>query len=250
MCQFKSAICLKDRVFVPDYDSHSDMLEELNIPDDMRHASETFVRVECYPADGDKGSDPMGWQIKVDQDILPDWFMPEVDYPRIREAIADWCAKHVLREGKHEVRNGVWIATDSATVRATNSATVKATNSATVKATNSATVEAYGSATVEAYGSATVKAYGSATVRATNSATVKAYGSATVKAYDSATVRATNSATVKAYDSATVKATNSATVILPVSWQTNKPVELHDNAVCINHRDHTIRSAIKWEQVD
>lgn len=162
MCQFKSAICLKDRVFVPDYDSHSNMLEELKIPDDMRHASETFVRVECSPADGDKGSDPMGWQIRVDQDILPDWFMPEIDYPRIREAIAAWCAKHVLREGEHEVRDGVWIAT--------------------------------GSATVEAWGS--------------------------------------------------------ATVILPASWQTNKPVKLNGNAICINHRDHTIRSAIKWEQVD
>lgn len=49
MCQFKSALLLKNRVFVPDYDSHSDMLDELGIKDDMLNASKTFVRVELSP---------------------------------------------------------------------------------------------------------------------------------------------------------------------------------------------------------
>ena len=141
-----------------------------------------------------------------------------MDEPRVKEAITEWCKVHVLREGMHEVRDGVWIAC------------------------NSATVKAYYSATVKAYYSATVKAYGSATVEACNSATVKAYESATVKAYDSATVEAYESATVKAYDS--------ATVILPKAWQTIKPVVLHGEAICINHKTHTIKSAIKWAQED
>ena len=34
MCKLKSAIILKDRIFVPEYDSHSEMLEELGINDD------------------------------------------------------------------------------------------------------------------------------------------------------------------------------------------------------------------------
>ena len=249
MCQFKSAICLKDRVFVPGYDSHSAMLQELGIPDDMRHATETFVRVECSPADGDKTSDPMGWQIKVDQDILPDWFMPEIDYPRIKEAVKMWCDVHVLRNGNHTVKDGVWIATGSATVKAFDSATVEASDSATVVASGSATVEASGSATVEAFDSATVKAFDSATVKAYDSATVRAFDSATVKAYGSATVKAFD-ATVEAYGSATVKAFDSATVILPARWQTNKAVTLAGNAICVNHADHTIRSVIKWTQVD
>lgn len=160
MCNFKSALLLKDRVFVPDYDSHDLMLKELGIPDDYLHASKTFVRVELSPADGDPASDPMGWRIRIDQDILPDWFVHEVDEQRVKVAIAEWCKVHVLREGMHEVRYGVWIA----------------------------------------------------------------YGSATVKAYDS------------------------ATVILPKMWQTTKAVLLHDEAICINRRDHTIRSAIKWQQ--
>ena len=162
MCQFKSALCLKDRVFVPDYDSHDRMLKDLGIPDDYIHASKTFVRVELSPADGNPASDPMGWRIRIDQDILPDWFDHKVDELRVKEAITEWCKVHVLREGTHEVRDGVWIA----------------------------------------------------------------YGSATVKAYDS------------------------ATVILPKLWQTDQPVKLNGEAIGINHKTHTIRSAIKWQQED
>ena len=177
MCQFKSALCLKDRVFVPDYDSHDRMLDELNIPDDMRHATTTFVRVEVVPPDGDKFSNPMGWNVKVDQDVLPDWFMPEVDHPRIRQAVAEWCATHVLREGIHTVKDGKWIVGSNATV------------------------DARGNATVEARGNATVKAY------------------------------------------------DNATVILPKYKQTTQEIVLYDETICINHRTHTIRSAISWEQI-
>ena len=206
MCRFKSAICLKDRVFVPDYDSHDRMLKELKIPDTEYHAEHTFVRVELSPADGDMTSDPMGWKIRIDQDILPDWFVHKVDEERVKVAVADWCKVHVLRNGKHEVHEGVWIATDSATVKA--------------------------------YGSATVKAYGSATV--------KAYNSATVTACDSATVTACDFATVKAYNSATVKAYGSATVIIPKNWGTSKSVQLNGDAICVSHRDKTVKSTSKW----
>ena len=140
MCQFKSAIVLKNRVFVPDYDSHSDMLKELHIEDDYMHASTQFVRVELSPPDGNRMSDIDGWKLKVDQDITPDWWDEKADLPRIKEAIKDWRVARTLKGGEHEVKDGVWFATDSATVRATGSATVEATDSATVEAYDSATV--------------------------------------------------------------------------------------------------------------
>ena len=200
MCRFKSGICLKDRVFVPDYDSHSRMLEELHIEDDFAHASKVFVRIELSPADGDKTSDVDGWKLNVDQDVLPDWWDETVDLPRIKSAVKSWCDIHVLRNGAHTVRDGVWYACGSASV----------------KAYDSASVEAYGSASVEACGSASVKAY--------------------------------DSASVEAYGSASVEACGSANVILPKLYQSSKPVVLHDEAICINHRDHTIQSPVMWVQ--
>jgi len=272
MCQFKSAIVLKNRVFVPDYDSHSDMLKELHIEDDYMHASTQFVRVELSPPDGNRMSDIDGWKLKVDQDITPDWWDEKADLPRIKEAIKDWRVARTLKGGEHEVKDGVWFATDSATVRATGSATVRAYDSATVRAydsatvraydsatvrapdsataraTGSATVEATDSATVEAYGSATVRATGSATVWATDSATVEATDSATVEAYGSATVRAYGSATVRATDSATVEAYGSATVIVSAKYSENVKVECCGEAVCVDRRNHSIKSQVSWIQ--
>jgi hypothetical protein len=288
MCRFKSAICLKDRVFVPDYDSHNKMLEELHIKDDFAHAGKVFVRVELVPEDGDKTTDVDEWKLNVDQDVLPDWWDKNDYLPRIKAAVKAWCDIHILRNGAHIVRDGIWYVYGSANVTAYGSARVTAYDSANVTACDSASVTAYGSANVTAYDNACVTAFDNASVKAHNSANVTAYDSASVKAHnsanvtacdrasvtacdranvmacssasvaacDSASVTACDSASVTAYDSASVRAYDSASVtvydnafvILPKHFQTLNPVLLYDEAICINHKDHTIQSPVKWEQ--
>ena len=182
MCQLKSCLVLKDRVYCPDYDSHQDMLDKLGIKDDYLGASKTFVRLELIPPDGVQSLiEPLDrWTLNVDQDVTPEWWDERDDRQRVEEAVEEWRREHVFSDGEHIVKAGE--------VYALGSATVKAWGSATVEAWGSATVKAYGSATVEAWGSATVKAYGSATVTARDSATVEAFGSATVEACDIAIV--------------------------------------------------------------
>jgi len=48
----KSGIILKDRVFVPDQDHHTDMLQELGIEDTRKNAETLFVRAELVPPGG------------------------------------------------------------------------------------------------------------------------------------------------------------------------------------------------------
>ena len=182
MCQLKSCLVLKDRVYCPDYDSHQDMLDKLGIKDDYLGASKTFVRVELTPPDGVESlMDPLDkWTLKVDQDVTPEWWDAEADRQRVEEAVEVWRREHVFAEGEHSISAGIVYALGNATVKAYGSATVKACDSATVKACGSATVAAFDRATVEAYNSATVKAFDRATVEAYNSATVKAYNSAIV----------------------------------------------------------------------
>ena len=131
MCQFKSALVLKDRIFLPDYDNHNKMLHELGIEDNFTNASKVFVRVELSPADGDIFSDVDGWELKVDQDILPDWWNEAERLPKLKELVERWIQKHTIA-GEYEVADGVWLATGSATVTATGSAMVTAYDSATV----------------------------------------------------------------------------------------------------------------------
>ena len=226
MCQLKSCLVLKDRVYCPDYDSHQDMLDKLGIKDDYLHASKTFVRVELAPPDGVESlMEPLNrWTLKVDQDVTPEWWDAEADRQRVEEAVEAWRRDHVFAEGEHSISAGIVYALGSATVKACGSATVKAYNSATVKACGSATVIAYNSATVKACDSATVYAFGSATVKACGSATVTACDSATVEAYNSATVEAYNSATVKARDSAIVVYPRKNKIVYPAGWT----AETHD----------------------
>ena len=95
MCKLKSAIILKDRIFMPDYDSHSDMLSELGIEDNYLGASKKFVRVELSPKDGDVFSNIDEWNLKVDQDITPEWFSQDVYTPKMIEAVKEWAKTHI-----------------------------------------------------------------------------------------------------------------------------------------------------------
>ena len=95
MCQLKSGIILKNRVFVPEYDSHTEMLEELGIEDDYLNASKTFVRVELSPANGDVFSDIDTWKLTVDQDITPEWYDEDTYKPQVVEAVKAWSKDHI-----------------------------------------------------------------------------------------------------------------------------------------------------------
>ena len=96
MCKLKSAIILKDRIFMPDYDSHSKMLDELGITDDYFNASKVFVRAELSPADGNVFSDIDGWEFHVDQDITPEWFDEKDCAERMRKAVKEWAKTHIF----------------------------------------------------------------------------------------------------------------------------------------------------------
>lgn len=96
MCKLKSAIILKDRIFVPDYDSHSKMLDELGITDDYFNASKVFVRAEFSPKNGDVFSDIDGWKFSVDQDITPEWFDEKDCAERMRKAVKEWAKTHIF----------------------------------------------------------------------------------------------------------------------------------------------------------
>ena len=134
MCQLKSCLVLKDRVYCPDYDRHQDMLDKLGIKDDYLGASKTFVRVELTPPDDVRWlMEPLDkWTLMVDQDVTPEWWDAEADRQRVEEAVEAWRREHVFAEGEHSISTGIVYALSSATVEAYNNATVYAYGNATV----------------------------------------------------------------------------------------------------------------------
>lgn len=139
MCMLKSMILTQDKVFCPDYDSHSNMLVEMGIKDNSLVPS--FVKIEITPPNGDMRCPPEKWQYSVDQDELPPWYVQEIDEPRCRKSLVDWYGAHVFTEGHHEVRSGkVWLfGTATADLYNNSSATLRENSSARLY--NNATAE-------------------------------------------------------------------------------------------------------------
>jgi hypothetical protein len=103
---FKSGLLLKDRTFVPDYNSHTEMLEELHIDDTRDNMRTTFIRFEISPKNGDIFTDIGEWKYKVDQDYTPDWYVAEYDEHRARTALKDWVNRYQNKRGLGELNVG------------------------------------------------------------------------------------------------------------------------------------------------
>ena len=217
MCKLKSAIILKDKIFMPDYDSHSKMLEELKITDDYINASKVFVRAELSPENGDVFSDIDGWKLEVDQDITPEWFDEKDCTERMRNTVKEWAKTHIfigLNDLKISHGENIFIK-DCKNVDIYDNATVE---------------NIYGKATVEnIYDSATVNYIcdGATVENICDNATVKnIYGNATVNyIYDNATVISSpytkwnNSASLIISGNATFKDCYSKTIYQAGGWK-------------------------------
>ena len=112
MCEFKSGIILKNKCYIVNHNSHSDMLKELNIKDDYLNATKTFVRAELIPRNYDWWTDIDSWEFIVDQDVVPEWF--EIDKQKyeadFRHAVSEWCKIHILVDKEiDELKDGYFI---------------------------------------------------------------------------------------------------------------------------------------------
>ena len=220
MCKFKSGIILKDRIYIPDINSHTEMLEKLGIEDSKENAERFFVRAELVPPNKDYFAQIDSWKYIVDQDILPDWYIAEVDELRMRNAVKEWAKYHIhVRKKELILTEGIHYVLDSE-----------------VTARDSSEVTARGSSEVTACGRSKVTAYGSSEVTA--------YGSSEVTAYDSSEVTARGSSEVTARDSSRI-------FIEFLSSFTFENCTLLNNAIAIDWRQNQVicRNDAKWELI-
>lgn len=218
MCKMKSAIILKDRIFIPDYDSHSDMLKELGIEDTEKNAAMLFVRAELSPKNGDVFTPIDEWIFKVDQDIKPDWFVESYEKERMIQAVKEWA------------KNRIHIGIDGLEINSGANHYIK----------DCKNVEIYGSASIsEVCGSASIRyVYGSASIsRVCDSASISGvYGSASISGvYGNASIRyvCDSASIIEVCDSASISKAKGKAVIAnsPYSkWQKQSDLILSENA--------------------
>ena len=257
MCKLKSGIILKDSVFVPDYNSHTDMLEELKIKDTRENAERLFVRAEFYPKEN-IFSDVNKWIYHVDQDILPEWYVEEADKDRFIKAVKEWHKKHVLVgvDGITLSDGDTYYIKDCKNVVVKNGSTVEAFGNSTIYAYDTSTIKAYDTSTIKAYDTSTIKAFGNSTIKAYDTSTIKAFGNSTIYAYDTSTIKAFGNSTVYAYDTSTIYAYDTSTiyaydnstVVIGISSSNRKDnIRLSDNATLKDCKTKTIYQSGDWK---
>lgn len=207
MGKLKSAIILKDRVFIPDYDSHENMLKELGIDNTKENAERIFVRAELSPENGDVFSDIDTWIFKIDQDITPDWFVMEYDKKRMIEAVKSWAKYHI------------YVCVDGLFILTGNKFYIK--DCTNVVFVGKSCVDAYGKSCVEVYGESSVTAHdnsyvvsmGYSCVTACDNSVVVAWEESSVDAHDRSSVIAREKSSVKAFGKSSVVAHDNSSVI-------------------------------------
>ena len=243
MCKLKSAIILKDSVFIPDYDSHSKMLEELQIEDTKNNAERLFVRAELYPKDGDVFSPIDQWKFNVDQDIVPDWYVAGYDEERMRAAVKDW-AKSYIHIGENNITincGSNHYIKDCKNVTVCDSASIsKVCGSASIsEVCDSASISyVYGSASISyVYGSASISyVYDSASIsEVCDSASIS-------KVCDSASIS-------RVCDSASISEVYGSAIISSPSfgWKNKEKVVISENATFKDNQTKTIWQSGDWK---
>ena len=249
MCRLKSGIILKDQVFIPDYDSHTDMLKELGIEDNEINAKTLFVRAELFPVDGNIFSNISTWQFNVDQDILPSWFIYKYDKQRMIDVVKEWKKDHVFENVNKLLElegNDTYYLKNCKNVKAYDSCKINAYGDCKVNAHDDCIVNAYGDCKVNAHDDCIVNAYDDCTVYAQNTCTVNAHDDCKVYAYDYSTVKAFNNCTVNAdgdckvnaYDDCTVYAQNTCTV----NAYDDSTVNAYDDSTVNAYDDSTVNA--------
>ena len=256
MCRLKSGIILKNQIFIPDYDSHTDMLKELNIKDNKININ--FVRAELSPIDDNIFSDVSTWRFSVSQDILPDWFIYEYDKQRMISAVKAWAKSRVFENVDNlELKgNGTYYLKNCKNVRAYNSCEVIAYRNCTVNAYDSCAVKTYDSCTINAfndcvvmahinckayvYDNCAVYAYDNCVANVFNNCTVMALDKCVVAAHDDCTVNAQDKSIVTIYDDCKVCAYHNSIITSIDGKSHDKNLKLFNNAIFINRATQTI----------
>ena len=192
MCKLKSCIVLKDRIFCPDYDSHDRMLSELGVEDTRENAERLFVRVELSPIDDDVFSPINTWRMKVDQDILPDWWVAEAEEPRVREAVAKWAKDHIFCDAKNlDLKNGTYYLKNSRAELYDNSG-----------------AKLYGNSSAELYDDSRAELYDDSSAKLYNDSSAELYDDSRAELYDDSRAELYDNSRAELYDNSGAKLYN------------------------------------------
>ena len=256
MCRLKSGILLRDRVYVPDHDSHDQMLKELGIQDDYVGASKKFVRVELSPKDGNLLTDVNTWAMTVDQDIVPSWFDADREKYNgiIVDAVREWAEKHIIKEGKHEKSEGIYYLINDAEITLFGNAQATLMDNAQATLWDNAKAKLWDSAQATLRGNAQATLRENAKATLWDNAKAKLWDNAQATLWENAQATLMDNAQATLWENAQAKLWDNAKATLlgnaqATLWE-NASIgncKIFENAIVISHKDSKVYVSKNWD---
>jgi hypothetical protein len=168
MCQFKSAIVLRDAkskggfrlLMSPWTESHSELITIHNLRDDDRLR---FARVEFTPPSMDAAYKPEVYKLRIDEERTPEWFDAEMK-ERVADQMRDYIKRIVVTGDVALLIGGQFIIAPGAKVECAHSMVINAICGGTVSAIWGGTVSEICGGTVSEIRGGTVSAIRGGTV--------------------------------------------------------------------------------------
>jgi len=200
MCEFISGVLTEHKTyFLMDSDSHTDIRNHYMICDDVNpNIPINSVNVELVPRDKNIFNfDPDNWQLNIDQNDLPEWFISSAKEFARQEMLSCLAQRvkqrfHINLTQRIAINDGVHYVLNSA-VTAKNSAVVHAYKDASFTAKERVVVYAYDNALIFAEGFSVI-------ARAQDNVKLRLYDSSTcVEAFDNVKIVARGCASARVF---------------------------------------------------
>jgi hypothetical protein len=212
MCQVKSAIVLKDRIYMPlDENSHNKMLEDLKIKDNSR--TPNFVRIEYVPKDGDVfNHKPENWQLNVDQDYLPDWFVKEETEEQMKKKIHEWFnARFIIDQEVEKIESGLWYM-KGGTIQSVRGGTIQSVRGGTIQSVRGGTIQSVRGGTIQYVEGGTIQYVEGGTIQSVEGGTIQYVEGGTIQSVRGGTIQSVWGGTIQYVEGGTIQYVEGGTI--------------------------------------
>ena len=227
MCHPASFVLTKDSIFYSEHsDSHEDIIKEFGLnPDGVRGPN--VVRVEISPENNKFDLPLRKWVFKVDQDILPDWWIQQKGERRTRIALKSWAEKKLVLpkdDGKTIQKGNVIIYNSSACLYNNSSAKLYGDSSAdlfnnsSAELCNNSSAYLYNNSFAVLCDNSSAELYNNSSAKLYGNSSAKLYGNSSAKLHDNSFAELCNNSSANLYN-------NSSAVLCD-----NSSAELYNNS--------------------
>ena len=217
MCQFKSAIVVKDErekngfrlLMSPATESHSDLEQHFNLKDGARL---NYAKVEFSPKDFSTAHRVETYKLYIDEDRTPDWFDKEIK-DRVIEKMTAYIKTLIVNDERKTLLGGQWILGPKAKIGTAINVLINICNGGTITNLRGGTITRFVSGTINNFFSGgnitlfeggTITDFWNGTINYFKSGTINKFWSGTINDFRNGTVTNFLGGTINNFKSGTI----------------------------------------------